>query len=184
MIRGGGVPRMYLAYAVPQNGPATPELRRRCAWLHHGLGPHSPTEYKVAGAIFSAPVARLRSDQSVITVEVVDWECSASRLALTRARSAASALTRPRSQSSLLAITSAETADARPNNPSYPHGLTRNAPYKVHPVARDANDHFVEVPPVTRAWAGPPKPAGKPGPELQNPPPHRFIGNLQASLGQ
>ena len=61
---------MYLAYAVPQNGPATPELRRRCAWLHHGLGPHSPTEYKVAGAIFSAPVARLRSDQSVITVEV------------------------------------------------------------------------------------------------------------------
>ena len=107
-------------------------------WLHHGCGPHGPTEYKVAGAIFSAPVAGLRSDQSVITVEVVDWECSASRLALTRARSAASALTRPRSQSSLLAITSAETADARPKNPSYPHGLTRNAPYKAPPALRYA----------------------------------------------
>ena len=146
LIRGGGVPRRYLAYAVPQNGPAAPELRRRCAWLHHGRGPHSPTEYKVAGAIFSAPVARLRSDQSVITVEVADWECSASRLALTRARSAASALTRPRSQSSLLAITSAETADARPKNPSYPHGLTRNAPYKVHPLTGNPDDHLVEVP--------------------------------------
>ena len=89
---------------------------------------------------------------SVITVEVVDWECSASRLALTRARSAASALTRPRSQSSLLAITSAETADARPKNPSYPHGLTRNAPYKVHPLTGNPDDHLVEVPPVARAW--------------------------------
>ena len=43
----------------------------------------------------------------------------------------------------------------------------------------DANDHLVEVPPVARAWAGPSKPPGKPGPELQNPPPHRFVGNLQ-----
>src|SRR5947209_15941984 len=38
--------------------------------------------------------------------------------------------------------------------------------------------------PVARSWAAPSKPAGEPGPELQNPPPHRFIGNLQASLGQ
>src|ERR1700693_2502595 len=38
--------------------------------------------------------------------------------------------------------------------------------------------------PVARAWAGASEPAGKPGPELQNPPPHRFIGNLQPSLGQ
>ena len=175
---------MYLAYAVPQNGPAAPELRRRCAWLHHGLGPHSPTEYKVAGAIFSAPVARLRSDQSVITVEVVDWECSASRLALTRARSAASALTRPRSQSSLLAITSAETADARPKNPSYPHGLTRNAPYKVHPLARDANDHLVEVPAIARPRTALPQPSCNPGPEFQNPAPYRLIGNIEATLGE
>src|SRR3954464_3365670 len=29
--------------------------------------------------------------------------------------------------------------------------------------------------------AAPSKPAGEPGPELQNPPPHGFIGNLQAS---
>ncbi len=169
---------MYLAYAVPQNGPATPELRRRCAWLHHGLGPHSPTEYKVAGAIFSAPVARLRSDQSVITVEVVDWECSASRLARTRARSAASALNRPRSQSSLLAITSAETADARPKNPSYPHGLTRNAPYKVHPLGRDRDNHLVEMPAIARTWAALPQPPRHHWPEFQHPAAHRLIRDV------
>ena len=37
---------------------------------------------------------------------------------------------------------------------------------------------------IARAWAGPSQPAGKIGPELQNAAPHRFIGNLQASLGQ
>ena len=37
---------------------------------------------------------------------------------------------------------------------------------------------------IARAWAGPSQPAGKTGPELQNPAPHRFIGNLQAALGQ
>src|SRR5207245_10879058 len=52
------------------------------------------------------------------------------------------------------------------------------------PLACDANDHLVEMPPVARAWAPPSKPSGEPGPELQNPPPHRFIGNLQAALGQ
>src|SRR5258707_1862055 len=55
---------------------------------------------------------------------------------------------------------------------------------QVHPLARDANDHFVEMPPVARAWAGVSEPARKTGPELQNPAPHRLIGNLQASLGQ
>jgi hypothetical protein len=70
-------------------------------------GFNGPTEYKVVGAIFSAPVAGLRSDQTAIPPREVDWECSASRLALARARSAATALTRPRSQYSLLAITSA-----------------------------------------------------------------------------
>ena len=47
----------------------------------------------------------------------------------------------------------------------------------------DANDHLVEVPPVARTWARPSEPAGKSGAELQNPAPHRFIGNLQASFG-
>src|SRR3954454_23587498 len=55
---------------------------------------------------------------------------------------------------------------------------------QVHPVAGDANHHLIEVPPVARSWAAPSKPAGGPGAELQTPPPHRFIGNLQASLGQ
>jgi hypothetical protein len=62
--------------------------------------------------------------------------------------------------------------------------LVINGTPQIHPLARDANDHLVEVPPVARAWAGPPKPSGKPGPEFQNPAPHRFIGNLQAALGE
>jgi transposase len=32
--------------AACETGPAAPELRRRCAWLHHGSGPTGPTEYK------------------------------------------------------------------------------------------------------------------------------------------
>src|SRR6267154_54128 len=55
---------------------------------------------------------------------------------------------------------------------------------QVHPLARDANDHLVEVPAIARTWAGPSKPAGKSRPELQHPAPHRFIGSLEASLGQ
>jgi hypothetical protein len=33
---------------------------------------------------------------------------------------------------------------------------------QVHPLAGDANDHLVEVPPVGRAWAAPSKPSDKP----------------------
>jgi|HubBroStandDraft_4_1064222.scaffolds.fasta_scaffold01312_4 hypothetical protein len=54
---------------------------------------------------------------------------------------------------------------------------------QVHPFG-DANYHLVEVPSIARARAGASEPAGKPGPELQNPPPHRFVGNLQPTLGQ
>src|SRR5260370_23804133 len=62
--------------------------------------------------------------------------------------------------------------------------LVNDGAPQVHPLAGDANHHRVEVPSVARAWTGPSKPAGKSGPEFQNPPSHRFIGNLQASLGQ
>jgi hypothetical protein len=37
---------------------------------------------------------------------------------------------------------------------------------------------------VARAWAGPEKPAGKPGPELQNPPPHRLIGDIEPAFSE
>src|SRR6202045_107398 len=37
---------------------------------------------------------------------------------------------------------------------------------------------------VARAWAAPPQLACDPGPEFQHPAPHRFIGNLQAALGE
>src|SRR6266481_2395174 len=37
---------------------------------------------------------------------------------------------------------------------------------------------------VARAWAAPSQLSCDPGPEFQNPAPHRFIGNLQAALGE
>src|ERR1700676_3231971 len=37
---------------------------------------------------------------------------------------------------------------------------------------------------IARPWAAPPQLSCDPGPEFQNPAPHRFIGNLQAALGQ
>src|SRR6202011_3831517 len=37
---------------------------------------------------------------------------------------------------------------------------------------------------IARAWAAPPQLSCYPGPELQHPAPHRFIGDLQAALGE
>ena len=39
-----------------------PELRRRCAWLHHGPNPHGSTEYKLV-ARRAAPDGELPSDR-------------------------------------------------------------------------------------------------------------------------
>src|SRR5215471_9028253 len=111
MIRGGGVPLEGLAFAVAQIGPAA-----RCfAADAHGcimvVGPRDPTEYKVVGARVPRPVAwEPHSDyRSRCNARHwrVDWECSGSRLALTRARFAAAVLTRLRSQSVWLGIVSA-----------------------------------------------------------------------------
>ena len=37
--------------AVLENGPAAPELRHRCASLHHGRGPAGPAEYKCVARV-------------------------------------------------------------------------------------------------------------------------------------
>jgi len=55
---------------------------------------------------------------------------------------------------------------------------------QVHPFASNPDHHLVEVPSIARPWAAPPQLSCDPGPEFQNPAPHRFIGNLQAALGQ
>jgi hypothetical protein len=57
-----------------------------------------------------------------------------------------------------------------------------NGTPQVHPGNPDY--HLVEVRPIARAWAGPSQLSCYPGPELQNPAPHRLIGSLQAALGQ
>src|SRR5687767_14383093 len=54
-IRGDGDPGANMAgKAASENGPVAPELRRRCARLHHGLAPDGSTAYKFA-ARWSAP---------------------------------------------------------------------------------------------------------------------------------
>jgi hypothetical protein len=55
---------------------------------------------------------------------------------------------------------------------------------QVHPLAGDANHHLVEVRSIARVWAAPSQLSSDPGPEFQNPAPHRFIGNLQAALDE
>jgi hypothetical protein len=55
---------------------------------------------------------------------------------------------------------------------------------QVHPFAGNPNHHLVEVPSIARAWAAPSQLSCDPVPEFQNPAPHRFIGNLQAALGE
>jgi len=41
-------------------------------------------------------------------------------------------------------------------------------------LARNPYDHFVEIPAITRSRTAPPQLSGDPGPELQNPAPHRL----------
>ena len=46
MIRGGGDPRQAWLRRRPREWACPPELRHRCASLHHGRGSHGPAEYK------------------------------------------------------------------------------------------------------------------------------------------
>jgi hypothetical protein len=46
-IRGGGNPNNAMAFVPSVEWARRPELRRRCAWLHHGCDPNGSTEYKV-----------------------------------------------------------------------------------------------------------------------------------------
>ena len=55
---------------------------------------------------------------------------------------------------------------------------------EIDPLSGNPDHHLVEVPAIARAWSAPPQLACDPGPEFQNPAPHRFIGNFQAALGQ
>jgi hypothetical protein len=52
-VRGGGVPALVVAFMPRENGSAASELRRRCAWLHHGSG-LEPAGYKVVARLTRA----------------------------------------------------------------------------------------------------------------------------------
>src|SRR5712671_1732060 len=55
---------------------------------------------------------------------------------------------------------------------------------QVHLPAGDPDHHLVEVPPVAWARAALPQVPRDPGPELQNPPPHRLIGDIEAAFSE
>jgi hypothetical protein len=63
----------------PENGPAAPEPRRRCAWLHHGPGQHQTPEYKSV-ARGSAPNGEFPSDHpGNVTVTIDNREACVPR---------------------------------------------------------------------------------------------------------
>jgi hypothetical protein len=50
--------------------------------------------------------------------------------------------------------------------------------------AGDQNSHFVEIPPRRWPRTSTAKFSGKQRPELQHPSPHRFVGDIQPTLGE
>ena len=70
MVRGGGCPtRIMASDAACETGPAAPELRRRCAWLHHGSGPIGPTAYKFV----ARPIAPKASSPRIVFCKPMPW---------------------------------------------------------------------------------------------------------------
>ena len=55
---------------------------------------------------------------------------------------------------------------------------------QVHSLTGNSDDHLVEVPAIARPRTALPQPSCNPGPEFQNPAPHRFIGDIEPTLGK
>src|SRR5271166_2323510 len=55
---------------------------------------------------------------------------------------------------------------------------------QIHPLADDPNHHLVEMPAIARPRATLAQPSRDRGTELQNPAPHRFVGDVEPSVGQ
>ena len=55
---------------------------------------------------------------------------------------------------------------------------------QIQPPAGDPNHHLVEVPSVARTRLALPQLAGDQRTKFQYPAPHRFVGNVQPTLGQ
>ncbi len=55
---------------------------------------------------------------------------------------------------------------------------------QIHPLAGDANHHLVQMPAIARPRATLAQPSRDRGTELQHPAPHRFIGDVEPSVGQ
>ena len=76
--------------AACETGPAAPELRRRCAWLHHGPGPLGPTEYKFVARSVAPKAGSPQTvlcqwpTRSVIQRHSKSWRCDWKTLDLER----------------------------------------------------------------------------------------------------
>jgi hypothetical protein len=55
---------------------------------------------------------------------------------------------------------------------------------EIHPPACDPKHHFVEMPSVARPRPALPQLAGDQRTEFQHPAPHRFVGDVEPSLGK
>ncbi len=59
-----------------------------------------------------------------------------------------------------------------------------NSTPKIYPLAADRDEHLVQVPLVVRFWPAPSKPLSIEVSEFQNPPPDRFVGNVDSAFRQ
>jgi len=55
---------------------------------------------------------------------------------------------------------------------------------EIHPLAGAPHHHLVQMPSVARPRATPTQPSRDRGTEFQHPAPHRFVGDVETSLGQ
>src|SRR5260370_11509061 len=55
---------------------------------------------------------------------------------------------------------------------------------QVHPLSGDADDHFVQVPPVARAWPPLPQPPRDHRSEFQHPASYGLIRDIEPALGK
>ena len=62
--------------------------------------------------------------------------------------------------------------------------LVIDRPPEVHPLPGDPHYHLVQVPSVARPKAPLAQPSRDRGTEFQHPAPYRFVGDVEAALGQ
>src|ERR1700732_4185211 len=55
---------------------------------------------------------------------------------------------------------------------------------QIHALARDPDDHFVEMPAIARSRTAPPQTPRDRPPEFAHPPPRELVGDVEPTLGK